>query len=81
MVASNRIASGARLRRELLRPLVIVQQGQIVKVLTQGRGFMVSTEGRAMTQAAAGALLQVKTPGGAMVSGIVRSDGMVERSP
>jgi flagella basal body P-ring formation protein FlgA len=81
MVASNRIASGAPLRRELLRPLVIVQQGQIVKVLTQGRGFMVSTEGRAMTQAAVGVLLQVKTQGGALVSGIVRSDGIVERSP
>ncbi|MDI1246633.1 MAG: flagellar basal body P-ring formation chaperone FlgA [Rhodoferax sp.] len=81
MVASNRIASGAPLRRELLRPQLIVQQGQVVKVVTQGLGFMVSTEGRAMTQAAAGALLQVKTLGGAMVSGIVRSDGMVERSP
>lgn len=81
MVASNRIASGAPLRRELLRPLVIVQQGQVVKVITQGLGFMVSTEGRAMTQAAAGALLQVRTSGGGMVSGIVRSDGMVERSP
>ena len=81
MVASNRIASGAPLRRELLRARVIVQQGQIVKVLAQGAGFMVTTEGRAMTQAAAGALLQVKTQGGVMVSGIVRSDGMVERPP
>lgn len=80
MVASNRIASGAPLRREFLRALVIIQQGQMVKVLTQGAGFMVSTEGQAMTQAAAGALLQVKTQGGMIVSGIVQSDGTVERS-
>ena len=80
MVASNRIASGAPLRREFLRAPVIIQQGQVVKVVSQGAGFMVSTEGRAMTQAAAGALLQVRTQGGVMVSGIVRSDGLVERS-
>lgn len=80
-VASNRIASGAPLRRELLRAPVIVQQGQIVKVVTQGAGFVVSTEGKSMSQAAAGDLLQVKTRGGVMVSGIVRSDGTVERAP
>jgi flagella basal body P-ring formation protein FlgA len=81
MVARNRIASGAPLRQEFLRALVIVQQGQIVKVVSQGVGFTISTEGRAMTQAAAGALLQVKTHGGGMVSGIVQSDGVLERSP
>ncbi|OIP17298.1 MAG: flagellar basal body P-ring formation protein FlgA [Comamonadaceae bacterium CG_4_9_14_3_um_filter_60_33] len=81
MVASNRIAAGAPLRRELLRAPVIVQRGQNVKVMSQGAGFMVSTEGRAMTQAAAGALLQVKTRGGGVISGIVRPDGTVEQSP
>jgi flagella basal body P-ring formation protein FlgA len=81
VVASNRIAAGAPLRRESLRAATMVQQGQTVKVVTQGRGFVVSTEGRAMTNAPVGGLIQVKTQGGQMLSGIVRPDGAVERPP
>ncbi|MFZ4478419.1 MAG: flagellar basal body P-ring formation chaperone FlgA [Rhodoferax sp.] len=79
--ASSRIAAGAPLRRESLRATAVVQQGQTVKVVTQGSGFMVSTEGRAMSNAPAGALIQVKIQGGQMLSGIVRADGIVERPP
>lgn len=79
VIASNRIASGAPIRRESLRAVTVVQQGQTVKVVTQGAGFVVSTEGKAMTHAAAGAMLQVKMQGGQLLSGIVRPDGMVER--
>ncbi len=78
--ASNRIASGAPLRRELLRAAVVVLQGQNIKVVTQGAGFVVSTEGKAMTNAAAGAIVQVKIQGGQLLSGVVRHDGIVERS-
>lgn len=79
VIASNPIASGAPLRRELLRSITLVQQGQTVKVLTQGAGFVVSAEGKAMTHAAAGAIVQVKLQGGRLLSGVVRPDGMVER--
>jgi flagella basal body P-ring formation protein FlgA len=79
VIASNRIASGAPLRRELLRAVAVVQQGQTVKVVTQGTGFVISTEGKAMTNAAVGAIVQVKMQGGQLLSGIVRPDGMVER--
>lgn len=78
MVASNRIALGAPLRLELLRGATVIQQGQNVKVQSQGSGFVVSTEGRAMTNAAAGATIQVKTQAGQILSGIVRADGSVE---
>ncbi|MBC7599513.1 MAG: flagellar basal body P-ring formation protein FlgA [Polaromonas sp.] len=79
-IALNQIASGAPLRRELLRAAAIVQQGQVIKMITQGPGFMVSTEGKAMTNAAVGAVVQVRLMGGQLVSGTVRTDGMVERS-
>lgn len=78
-VALNQIASGAPLRRELMRAAVAVQQGQVVKIITQGRGFTVSTEGKAMTSTAIGAVVQVKLEGGQLVSGTVRADGVVER--
>lgn len=80
VTASNNIASGAPLRRELLRSVVLVQQGQAVKVVTQGAGFVVSAEGKAMSQAAAGAIIQVKMQGGQLLSGVVRPDGIVERA-
>lgn len=80
MVALNRITLGAPIRRELLRGMSIVQQGQTIKVATRGPGFVVSTEGKAMTSAATGALIQVKIQGGQLISGIVRPDGSIERA-
>jgi flagella basal body P-ring formation protein FlgA len=78
MIASNRIALGAPLRLELLRGASVIKQGQNVKVQSQGSGFVVSTEGRAMTNAAAGVTIQVKTQAGQMLSGVARADGSVE---
>lgn len=81
VVAASRIASGALLRREQLHAVALVQRGQSVKVVAQGSGFVVSSEGKAMTDAPAGTLIQVKMQGGQLLSGIVRPDGMVQRSP
>lgn len=80
MTASNLIAAGAPIRSELLRGVVVVQQGQYVKVVTRGAGFVASTEGKAMTDATAGAIIQVKMQGGRMISGVVGPEGLVERS-
>lgn len=80
VMALNRIASGTPIRRESVRGVSILQQGQNVKVITRGAGFIVSTEGKAMTGAAIGALVQVKIQGGQLTSGIVGPDGVVERA-
>jgi flagellar basal body P-ring formation protein FlgA len=80
VVASNRIASGAPIRRELLRGVVLVQQGQSIKLVKRGAGFVASAEGKAMTDAAAGAVIQVKIQGGQLLSGVVQPDGSVERN-
>lgn len=79
VTALNSIASGAPLRRESLRAAVAVQQGQNVRLRTRGAGFTVSTEGKAMASAAAGAMVQVKMAGGQLLSGRVLADGTVER--
>ena len=78
-VAVNRIPAGAPLRREQLRGVLLVQQGQTVMMVSRGPGFVVSTEGKAMAAAQAGMLLQVRTQGGQLVSGTLRADGVVER--
>lgn len=79
-VAINRIAEGAPVRREQLRGLSLVQQGQSVKVVSRGVGFVIATEGKAMTAAAAGALVQVRIPSGQLLSGTLNTEGIVERS-
>lgn len=77
VVAANRIAAGAPVRRELLRGVVVIQQGQTVQVVAQGPGFTVSTEARAMTRAEAGATVQAKTRDGRLVSGVADEDGQI----
>lgn len=78
-VARYRIASGAPVRHEQLREVLLVRQGQIIKVVSQGPGFVVSTEGKAMSSAAAGALVQVRMQGGQVFTGTLGADGIVDR--
>lgn len=74
------IAAGLPLRTDLLRAPLVVQQGQTVQVVSRGRGFSVTSEGRAVTHATLGQVAQVRTATGQTVSGIARADGMVEVS-
>lgn len=71
---------GYPLRQDMLRPPVVIRQGQTVKLVVQGGGFSVSAEGRALTNASAGQPVQVRTASGQTVSGIARPDGSVEVS-
>lgn len=72
------LAIGAPLRRDTLRIQAAVQQGQLVRLVTSGPGFKVSTEARAISNAGEGQLAQTRTPGGQLISGIARSGGIVE---
>lgn len=75
------IASGQPVRSDMLRSPTVVQQGQTVKLLAHGRGFSVSSEGKALGPAAAGQVVQVRTHSGQIISGIARSDAIVEVRP
>jgi flagellar basal body P-ring formation protein FlgA len=77
VVAANRIASGAPLRREMVRGVSVIQQGQTVKVVAAGPGYSVSTEARAMTSAGAGATVRAKTLDGRLVSGVADEEGHI----
>lgn len=78
--AWNSIALGLPLRQDSLRAPALVRQGQVVKVVARGTGFEVSTEGKAMSDAAVGAIVQVRMQGGQLLGGMLRPDGVVERS-
>ena len=72
------LASGAPLRLDQLRSKPVVQQGQLVKIVSYGNGFSVSAEARAIGTAADGQVVQARTPAGAIISGLARAGGKVE---
>lgn len=74
----NGVGGGQPLRSDLLLSPLIIQQGQSVKLLSRGNGFNVSSEGKALNNAAAGQRVQVRVASGQTISGIARSDGIVE---
>lgn len=74
------IGAGQPLRSDLLLAPLAVRQGQSVKLVYRGSGFSVSSDGRALNNAAAGQVVQVRSSGGQTISGIARGDGIVEVS-
>jgi flagella basal body P-ring formation protein FlgA len=72
------MTAGTVLRQEVLKASPVVQQGQIVTLVSKGRGFTVSAEGLAVAKANEGQVVQVKVASGQVVSGIARNGGQVE---
>lgn len=65
------------LRADMLRQPMVVKQGQTVKLVSGGAGFQVTSEGRALNNAATGEVAQVRLASGQVISGIARNDGTV----
>jgi flagella basal body P-ring formation protein FlgA len=74
------IQAGRPIRADMLQQPLVVQQGQSVKVISQGSGFQVANEGRALNNAVAGQVAQVRLGNGQVVSGVARAGGIVEIS-
>ncbi len=77
-LAARRIGAGQPLQRSMLRAEKVVKNGQIVGLVARGPGFRITTEGRAIGDAAEGNLVHVRTSNGKVVSGIVRPGPIVE---
>ena len=74
------ISFGSPLRQDMLRAQAAVMQNQNVKVVSSGRGFSVTADGRALNNAAEGQLVQVRIASGSVVSGTARAGAIVEVS-
>jgi flagella basal body P-ring formation protein FlgA len=72
------VAVGAPLRQDALRSQQAVAQGQVVRLVSSGPGFKVTADGRALANGSDGQVVQVKTQGGQVVSGVARPGGTVE---
>ncbi|HEU4842690.1 MAG TPA: flagellar basal body P-ring formation chaperone FlgA [Burkholderiaceae bacterium] len=76
--ANVSLPSGTPLRLDMLKSRPVVQQGQLVRLVSSGNGFSVSAEGRAVSTAGDGQVVQVRTAGGQQISGIAKAGGLVE---
>ena len=75
------VTSGRPLRADMLRQLLVVQQGQSVRLVSSGPGFQVSgAEAHALGNAGEGQVVQVRLANGRILSGIARAGGAVEVS-
>ncbi|WDZ98017.1 flagellar basal body P-ring formation chaperone FlgA [Herbaspirillum sp. WKF16] len=77
-VAAMSVRAGTPLRMDSIRNQRVVQQGQAVRVISNGPGFQISTEARALTNATEGQMAQARTAAGQVVSGIAKAGGILE---
>lgn len=71
------LAANAPLRTTLLRSPLVVQQGQPTRIVLNGQGFSVQSEGLALANASRGDRVRVKTASGQVVSGIAQDGQQV----
>jgi flagella basal body P-ring formation protein FlgA len=72
------LSPGQPLRADALRVTPSILQGQTVRLVSQGPGFRVTADGKALANAVVGQLAQVRTAAGQTVSGVAQADGTVE---
>lgn len=77
-VMTTGLVADTPIRSGMLRAPQVVSQGQRIQLVVNGKGFSISSEGRALNNASAGQVVQVRTASGQVVSGIARQDGLVD---
>ncbi len=77
-IAAINIAPGQALRNDILKQPPLVHRNQQITVVARGEGFQVASEGIALSDAAAGQVVQVRLSNGQIRTGIAQADGLVE---
>jgi flagella basal body P-ring formation protein FlgA len=70
-VAAYPLLAGQPLRLVMLRPAQAFAAGAAVRLLTEGSGFSVSSDGQALSNGVVGQVARVRTEAGRVVSGVV----------
>lgn len=72
------LAAGATLRTDDLKPRQWFAAGEMVRVVAEGPGWQISTQGMAMNPGIEGKLIRVKVDSGKLIVGRAVSEGTVE---
>lgn len=65
------LTTGQTLRANMVRPAQVFQAGSQVKVVAQGPGFQIASDGQALTPGVVGQVARVRMDSGRVASGIV----------
>lgn len=77
-VAVRTLGTGQALRQALLRPAQVFQAGSQVRVLAQGAGFQVVSDGLALSAGVIGQTARVRMDNGRVMSGLVSDHKTVQ---
>ncbi len=70
-IATRRIRAGGPIESGALRDPNAIERGQQVRTIARGVGFVATGEGQALESGGPGARIQVRTPGGQIITGTV----------
>jgi flagella basal body P-ring formation protein FlgA len=70
-IAARSLTAGQALRRTMLKPAQVFQAGALVRVVAQGVGFQVASEGQALTAGIVGQPARVRMDNGRVSAGVV----------
>lgn len=70
-IAARSLTAGQALRRTMLKPAQVFQPGAVVRVVAQGMGFQVASEGQALTVGVVGQQARVRMDNGRVSAGVV----------
>lgn len=69
--ATRPLTTGQTLRADMVRPAQVFQAGAQVKVVAQGAGFQIASDGQALTAGVVGQAARVRMDNGRVASGVV----------
>jgi flagellar basal body P-ring formation protein FlgA len=77
-ITLTRVGAGLPLRQDMLKNAASVTAGTTVRVVAQGEGFSISSEGSALSNATPGQPVRVRTTAGQIITGIVKDSSTVQ---
>ena len=69
--ASRALSTGQTLRQGMVKPAQVFQAGAMVRIQAHGPGFVVTSDGQALSAGVIGAQARVRIEGGRVLSGVV----------
>lgn len=70
-VASRALTTGQALRQNMMKPAQVFQAGAQVRVVAQGIGFQITSDGQALSAGVVGQPARVRMDGGRVMTGVV----------